>query len=275
MYSAYKKLNKQGDNIQPWHTPFPVLNQSVVPCLVLTVASYPAYMFLRRQVRWSDIPISLKIFHSLLWSTQWKAVSLFIEKHSHFPYWYLVPTGFHPCLLPYSRPAPLSWFIFHIHKCALTRSMVTHHSCRRSCLIRFCLHLVTLVNLYAVLSHLSKIKTFLWYSSTLKLLRLPMLRSVWLLYKNYLQTFAKGAGFSLLLPRLSTIGSIVTNGNISCPLGKYISWHQKYWVQLAFRNQSAITLSIPMYSFGCDKNERHWMLFIWGISQGSVCSEQP
>ena len=25
------KLNKQGDNIQPWHTPFPILNQSVVP----------------------------------------------------------------------------------------------------------------------------------------------------------------------------------------------------------------------------------------------------
>ena len=28
MCSAYK-LNKQGDNIQPWHTPFSVLNQSV------------------------------------------------------------------------------------------------------------------------------------------------------------------------------------------------------------------------------------------------------
>ena len=33
-YSAYK-LNKQGDNIQPWRTPFPVWNQSVVSCLVL------------------------------------------------------------------------------------------------------------------------------------------------------------------------------------------------------------------------------------------------
>ena len=31
--SAYK-LNKQGDNIQPWHAPFPIWNQSVVPCLV-------------------------------------------------------------------------------------------------------------------------------------------------------------------------------------------------------------------------------------------------
>ena len=33
------KLNKQGDNIQSWHTPFPIWNQSVVPCPVLTVAS--------------------------------------------------------------------------------------------------------------------------------------------------------------------------------------------------------------------------------------------
>ena len=38
MYSAYK-LNNQGDNIQPWHTPFPTWNQFVFPCLVLTVAS--------------------------------------------------------------------------------------------------------------------------------------------------------------------------------------------------------------------------------------------
>ena len=48
MYSAYK-LNKQCDNIQPWFTPFPIWNQSVVPCQVLTVASWPAYRFLRRQ----------------------------------------------------------------------------------------------------------------------------------------------------------------------------------------------------------------------------------
>ena len=48
MYSAYK-LNKQGDNIQPWHILFPMWNQSIVPCLVLTVASWPAYRLLRRQ----------------------------------------------------------------------------------------------------------------------------------------------------------------------------------------------------------------------------------
>ena len=74
MYSAYK-LNKQGDNIQPWCTPFPIWNQSVVPCPVQTVASWPAYRFLRRQVRWSGIPISLRIFHNLLWSTHSKALA--------------------------------------------------------------------------------------------------------------------------------------------------------------------------------------------------------
>ena len=50
MCSAYK-LNKQGDNIQPWGTPFPIWNQPVVLCPVPTVASRPAYRFLRSQLR--------------------------------------------------------------------------------------------------------------------------------------------------------------------------------------------------------------------------------
>ena len=74
MYTAYK-LNKQGDNIQPWCTPFPIWNQSIVPCPVITVASWPAYRFLKRQTRWSGIHISFRIFHSLLWSTQSKALA--------------------------------------------------------------------------------------------------------------------------------------------------------------------------------------------------------
>ena len=37
MYSACK-LNKQGDNVQP---PFPIWNQSVVPCLVLLLLDLP------------------------------------------------------------------------------------------------------------------------------------------------------------------------------------------------------------------------------------------
>ena len=52
-----------------------------------SVGSWPAYRFFRRQVRWSGIPISWRIFHSLLWSTQSKAfgvikkaeVDLFLE----------------------------------------------------------------------------------------------------------------------------------------------------------------------------------------------------
>ena len=77
MYSA-QKLNKQGDNLQPWHTPFPIWNQSLVPRLVLTVASWPEYRLHRRQVRCSGIPgipISFRIFHSLLWSTQSKPLA--------------------------------------------------------------------------------------------------------------------------------------------------------------------------------------------------------
>ena len=64
MYSAYK-LKNHGDNIQPWRTPFPIWNQSVVSCLVQTVA-------FRRQVRWSGISITRRIFHSSLRFTQSK-----------------------------------------------------------------------------------------------------------------------------------------------------------------------------------------------------------
>ena len=65
MYSAFK-LNRQGDNIQPWCTPFPLLSYFIIPCPVLTVASWPAYRFLRRQVRWSGITISLRIFQFVM-----------------------------------------------------------------------------------------------------------------------------------------------------------------------------------------------------------------
>ena len=49
-------LNKQGDNKQPCYTPFSIRNQSLVPYKVITVASWPAYRFLRRQVRWLVFP---------------------------------------------------------------------------------------------------------------------------------------------------------------------------------------------------------------------------
>ena len=62
MIDSACKLNKHSDNIQSWCSPFPIWNQSVVPCLVLIVASWPAYRFLRRQARCSGIPVSLRIF---------------------------------------------------------------------------------------------------------------------------------------------------------------------------------------------------------------------
>ena len=105
MYSAYK-LNKQGDNIQPWHTPFLIWNKSVVPCPVLTVASWPAYRFLRRHIRWSGIPISSRIFHNLWWSTQsikqkymffWNSLAFSIIQQM-LAIWSLVP-------LPFLNPA--------------------------------------------------------------------------------------------------------------------------------------------------------------------------
>ena len=82
MYSAYK-LNNPGDNIQPWHIPFPIWNQSV-PCPVLTVASWPAYRFFKRHVRWCGITISLRIFHSLQWSIQSKALAYSIKRNKCF-----------------------------------------------------------------------------------------------------------------------------------------------------------------------------------------------
>ena len=41
---------------------------------VFTFPSWPAFRFLRRQIRWSYISISLRIFLNLLWSTQSKAL---------------------------------------------------------------------------------------------------------------------------------------------------------------------------------------------------------
>ena len=49
LYSAYK-LNKQGDNTQPCHTPFSILNQFIDPCPVLTIAFCPVFRFLWRQL---------------------------------------------------------------------------------------------------------------------------------------------------------------------------------------------------------------------------------
>ena len=45
---------------------FPNLNQSIVPCPVLTVASLLAYRFFRKKVKWPCLSIHLRIFQSVV-----------------------------------------------------------------------------------------------------------------------------------------------------------------------------------------------------------------
>ena len=66
MYSACK-LNKQGDSIHPCHTLFPILNQSVVSCLILTAISWPVYEFLLRWQQCWFLPSKLLMFPSKSW----------------------------------------------------------------------------------------------------------------------------------------------------------------------------------------------------------------
>ena len=73
MCSVYK-LNKQGDSRHPCLTPFLILNQSLVPYRVPTIAFLFTYGFLRRWVRWFGIHICLSASHSLSWSTQSKVL---------------------------------------------------------------------------------------------------------------------------------------------------------------------------------------------------------
>ena len=84
MYSAYK-LNKKGDNIQPC-APFLFLNQSIVSCKVLTVASWLTYRLLKRQVTWSSIHNSLRIFQFFVIRTI-KCFSLVSEAEADFFFW--------------------------------------------------------------------------------------------------------------------------------------------------------------------------------------------
>ena len=86
MYSAYM-LNKEGENIQPWHTPFPIWNQYILPCPVIIVASSSAYRFLRRQIRRSGIPIFLRIFLSLLWIHTIKGFGVVNEAEADVFFW--------------------------------------------------------------------------------------------------------------------------------------------------------------------------------------------
>ena len=58
----YTELQGKPDNIQPCLTPFPILNQSIVPSSVRTVASCPAYRFLRKHIPQFVVIHTVKVF---------------------------------------------------------------------------------------------------------------------------------------------------------------------------------------------------------------------
>ena len=70
--------------MQPWCTPFPIWNHCIVPCLVLTVASWPAYRLLRRQVRWSGILNTFKNFPQFIVIRTVKGFSIVNEAELQF-----------------------------------------------------------------------------------------------------------------------------------------------------------------------------------------------
>ena len=80
------KLSKQGESMQPWRTTFLIWNQSVLPCPVLTVASWPASSFLKRQVRWSGILKSFIIFHIGFGIGNKAKIDVFLELSCFFHY---------------------------------------------------------------------------------------------------------------------------------------------------------------------------------------------
>ena len=86
IYSVCKS-NKQGDNIQPWHIPFPILNQSVIPCLILTVASWPAYRFFQETGKvWLVFPL-FKNFPQFVVTQTVKGFSVVNEAEKTFFFW--------------------------------------------------------------------------------------------------------------------------------------------------------------------------------------------
>ena len=92
MYSAYK-LNKQCDNIQPWHTSFLTWNQSVVPCLIL--------LHLELHTGFSGgrsgglVFPSLEEFSTVCWVylVHWRAPGLGLTQAINEAHWPATPVG--------------------------------------------------------------------------------------------------------------------------------------------------------------------------------------
>jgi len=86
------------------------------------VAYGPAYRFRRRQLRWSGIPISWRIFHSLLWSMQSKTLTQSVKQKKMF-WWNCLTFSMIQQMLAIWSPVPLpflnaawtsgsSWFMY-------------------------------------------------------------------------------------------------------------------------------------------------------------------
>jgi len=106
MYSAYK-LNKQGDNIQPWCTPFPIWNQSfshvqffATPWTAVPRASLSftiSHSLLKIYVHWYDdvIQPSHPLSPPFLWPSVFPStrfISSELTLHIRWPkYWRIIP----------------------------------------------------------------------------------------------------------------------------------------------------------------------------------------
>ena len=87
--SAYR-LNEQGDSGQPCHTPFSILNQSVVPYRVLTVPSWLVSQETGKMVWYSHLfksfPQFIMIHSQRLWHSQWNRGKYFFLEFPNFLY---------------------------------------------------------------------------------------------------------------------------------------------------------------------------------------------
>ena len=82
-----------------------------------SAVSWPSYMFLRKQVRWPGIPISLRIFHSLLWSHKYFSIVNKTEGFLEFLCFFYDTTDIDNWLSGFSVFSKSSWYIwkFSVH----------------------------------------------------------------------------------------------------------------------------------------------------------------
>ena len=91
---------------------FPYLEPVCCSCPVLIVASWPAYRFLKRQVRWSGSPISLRIFQFVVIHTG--AVDVFLEFSCLF-YEPMDVGNFIPSSFAFTKSSMYIWkFLVHV-----------------------------------------------------------------------------------------------------------------------------------------------------------------